>query len=498
MQPQRSPTSAASPSRVAWWLEPHLPLIHGMAWFAVSATFVLVFALQIHSLLFYRVSAMGDGLRVEASAFGLVLSGTAAALGLSLALGRPWVRRIGAVFALLDLLFSLFFSVLPISDPFRNAMYLRMVLDGVLVWTATYEGAPLHLPRVNRDLVVALSVIVAATAGLSHVFLPNVVILQYLINGLVVGSIYVLGATGLSLIFGIRKFANFAHGEMMTFGAYMALWVNVGLQADIVWAVAFAIVATAGLAILLESVVFRKLAGKGPVSLLVASIGVTIFLNNLINASFGTNIQTYDVRVATSWVLFEVESQPVLTINPLKGVATLAAAIVLILFLHVMLSRTTLGKAMRATADNPDLARASGINTRNVILWTWAIAGAMVAVAGALLGIVNDVRPGMGFNILLFVFAAVIVGGLGSPYGAMLGGFMVGIAQELSVALLSWLGRPGVLGLEQPVAYKPVAAFFIMIVVLLVRPEGLVSGRRTTARRGWVRRARQIMLGGRP
>jgi len=245
----------------------------------------------------------------------------------------------------------------------------------------------------------------------------------------------------------------------------------------------------------LEFVVFRQLAGRGPVSLLVASIGVTIFLNNLISASFGTSIQSYDVRVAVSWILLDIDGVPVLTLNPVKGVATLVACVLLILFLHLLLSRTTLGKAMRATADNPDLARASGINTRNVILWTWAIAGAMAAVAGAMLGIVNDVRPGMGFNVLLFVFAAVIVGGLGSPYGAMLGGFLVGIAQELSVALLFWLGKPEVLGLEQAVAYKPVAAFLIMILVLLLKPEGLVSSKRASGSRPWIRWLRQLGRG---
>src|SRR2546425_5118436 len=97
---------------------------------------------------------------------------------------------------------------------------------------------------------------------------------------------------------------------------------------------------------------------------------------------------------------------------------------------------------MRATADNPDLARASGIKIRNIILWTWAISGGMAAVAGGLLAIVTDVRPGLGFNILLFVFAAVIIGGVGSPYRAMLGGVAVWIARGLAPAVFAWVGRP--------------------------------------------------------
>jgi len=333
---------------------------------------------------------------------------------------------------------------------------------------------------VNRDLVVVLLVIAVFTVAMWTVY--GVPVLQFLINGVVVGSIIVLGATGLSLIYGIRKFGNFAHGEMMTFGAYMAFLISVSFAMNIIWGLIFGVFMAAMLGILFELLVFRKLAGRGPVAALVASIGIAIFMNNLINATFGTQINVYNLQIAQSLVLLTIDGRPVLTINPIKGLATLAVSAVLIIFLHVVLSRTTLGKAMRATSDNPDLARASGINIRNVILWVWAISGGLAAVAGVLLGIVNDVRPAMGFSILLFVFAAVIIGGIGSPYGAMLGGLIVGIAGELSVALLAWLGRPTVLGLDNPTAYRPVAAFVIMILVLLLRPAGLGGRRGPTLR----------------
>jgi branched-chain amino acid transport system permease protein/neutral amino acid transport system permease protein len=330
---------------------------------------------------------------------------------------------------------------------------------------------------VNRDLAVVVFVIGGVTAWLGTIY--GFGIFQFLINGIVVGSIYVLGATGLSLIFGIRKFANFAHGELMTFGAYMALFINATryMALDILWGFIFAIVTTAIVAMILELVVFRKLAGRGPVPALVASIGVAIFLQNLVAAIFGTTITTYNLQVSVNIVVVTIDGQPVLTIPPIKGIAVLIVSSLLTLGLHLLLSATTLGKAMRATADNADLARASGINVRNVILWTWAIGGALAAVAGVLLGVVLDVRTTLGFSVLLFVFAAVIVGGLGSPYGAMLGGLVVGIGEELSVALLAWLGRPSVIGLTYATAYKPVAAFLIMILVLLLRPEGLAAGK---------------------
>jgi len=327
----------------------------------------------------------------------------------------------------------------------------------------------------KRDIVIVFFLIATMVAllGLIH----GISILQFLINGIVVGSIYVLGATGLTLIFGIRKFANFAHGDMMTFGAYMAFLVNGLWLFDLIWGIAFAIAMTAVLGILMELLVFRKLADRGPVSALVASIGVTIFLQNFLNATFGTSINQYNLRLTQNIVLLTWDGVPVVSINPLRGIATLAVGLAMIVLLHLLLTRTTIGKAMRATADNPDLARASGIKVRNVILFTWALSGALAGIAGVLLGIFIDVRPGVGFSVLLFVFAAVIVGGLGSPYGAMLGGFIVGIAQEVSAAFLDWLGRPEILGLEQPVAYRPIAAFAIMIIVLLVRPGGLAAGR---------------------
>jgi branched-chain amino acid transport system permease protein/neutral amino acid transport system permease protein len=346
----------------------------------------------------------------------------------------------------------------------------------------------------NRDLLVVLLAVVVATAGLSRVYGGSVI--QFLMNGLVVGSIYVLGATGLSLVFGIRKFANFAHGEMMTFGAYMAYLANVYWFLDILWGLVFAVVATAIVGMLLELLVFRKLAARGPVPALVASIGITIFLSNLVELSFGTSFLQYNLRISLNWVLLSEGGAPILAMNPVKGVATLAVSTTLIVLLHIMLRYTTLGRAMRATADNMDLARASGVNVRNVILWTWAIAGALAAIAGVLLGIGNDVRPALGFNVLLFVFAAVIIGGLGSPYGAMLGGLVVGIAQELSVPLLVWFGRPDVASLPNPTAYSPVAAFLIMILVLLLRPGGLAHGKGTVLRTHAGLRLRNIFIKG--
>lgn len=338
--------------------------------------------------------------------------------------------------------------------------------------------------RINRDYALAFLAVGAVTAALGGVY--GLGILSYLIVGFRVGAIYVLGATGLTLVYSVRKFANFAHGDIMTFGAYMAYLVNVGWRMNILWGFGFAVVLAALAGIAMEILVFRRLANRGPVQNLVASIGVTLVLQNAVKVAFGTEIHTYNLLPVQDIPLLRLSPTQFVSINLVRDVLPIVVSLALIVALHLLLTRTTLGKAMRATSDNPDLARASGIKTRNVILWTWAISGGMAAVAGALLAIVTDVRTSLGFDVLLFLFASAIIGGIGSAYGAMVGGFLVGIAQQLGVAFLAWLGRPEVLHIDQATAYSPVVAFVIMIVVLILRPEGLGGGRVTgMGRGGW-------------
>ncbi len=351
-------------------------------------------------------------------------------------------------------------------------------------------------------------------------------ILQAAVTGLAVGSIYVLGASGLSLTYGIKKFANFAHGDMMTVGAYAAFTVNVVLAQNIYLGVAFAILTVALLGILLELSIFRRLEGRGPVPALIASVGVSLVLQNVVSAIFTTNVQYLRVSPPQDVAFLG------LSFNVVKQGVTLVVSAVLIVFLHVMLRYTTLGKAMRACADDMDLARTSGINVRNVILWTWAISGSFAAVAGVLLAVIVNVFPLLGFFVLLFIFAAVIVGGIGSPYGAMLGGLIIGIVQKMSnvvfgqvqnvpiplillpaavflvaglvgalivserrfrlgFSLLGALGIGMVLAtsllqwsplgfgrIEGGAEYEPVGAFLVMIAVLLLMPEGIMGARR--------------------
>jgi branched-chain amino acid transport system permease protein/neutral amino acid transport system permease protein len=294
---------------------------------------------------------------------------------------------------------------------------------------------------------------------------------QAAIQGIVVGSVYVLGASGLSLLYGIKKFANFAHGDMMTIGAYVAFTVNVWMGADILLGVVGAMLTVACVGMVLELAVFRRLERRGPVPALIASVGVGLVLQNTLGAIFLGDVRYLLVAIPPD---FPVGGTG-LRFNQLSGI-TLAVAVGLTMFLHVLLKYTTLGKAMRACADDLDLARTSGIDTRNVILWTWAISGALAAVAGVLLGILINVTPTLGFFVLLFIFAAVIVGGIGSPYGAMIGGLVIGLVQKLSAVVFADLQNRGIL--EGGSAYEPAGAFLIMIVVLLLKPEGIMGASR--------------------
>ncbi len=324
-------------------------------------------------------------------------------------------------------------------------------------------------PRLRRQLLRGLFVaLMFLGISTTLALLFGIGILQYMLTGLVVASIVIVAAIGLSLIYGIRGFPNFAYGDLMTLGAYVALAVN--LFADFLLAAVVAFVVLAAVGMLLELLIFRRLEGRGPVAPLVASVGVGLIIQNGIR-TFATT-QQWNFNVAA---IQDIQIVPGLGIHPIRGIATLSIGLSFMLSAHILLKYTNLGKSMRATADNLELAKATGIDTARVRYATWAVSCAFASTAGVLLGLGTVISPTMGFDILLLIFAAVIVGGIGSPYGAMLGGLVVGLSQEMSVPLLFWLGQPDVIGLQHAGAYKVAIPFLIMIGVLLVRPWGIAG-----------------------
>ncbi len=210
--------------------------------------------------------------------------------------------------------------------------------------------------------------------------------------------------------------------------------------------------------LLTEKVLWSRMRGLRATSttLIIISIGLALFIRNGIIFLWGGKNQNYNLPVIQA---LDIGGLKV----PQNQLLVLVLAILAILFLRYILQNTKIGKAMRAVADDLDLARVSGINVERVILWTWIIAGSFTSLGGSMYGLITAVRPNMGWFLILPLFASVILGGIGNPYGAIFAAFIIGIAQEVSTP---WLGSQ----------YKQGVALLIMILVLLIRPKGLFKG----------------------
>ena len=299
---------------------------------------------------------------------------------------------------------------------------------------------------------------------------------ELFVYGLVLGGIIALGAVGLTLVYGIVRLANFAHGDLMTAGAYVALfmvtdllaWIGVpdtiffplsfGLRMVIAFPVSMFLVGI--VAIVVDRILYRKLREKksNAVIMAMSSLGAAFILRMIILILWGADSLFYRPGVLRPAIDLPLN----IKIRP-DQVFILVAVIVLIVTLHLFLKNSKMGKAMRATADNTDLALVSGINTERIIIWTWGIGGALAAAGGILYGIDVQLHPYMGWNFLIPIFAATILGTIGNMYGALVGGFVIGVAQQMSTAFL------------MP-TYKPAVAFVIMILILLIRPKGIFGG----------------------
>ncbi len=296
---------------------------------------------------------------------------------------------------------------------------------------------------------------------------------QLLIYGTISGSILALGGIGVSLTYSILGFSNFAHGDIMAVGAYiglglLGLFTALGVPNSplgplsfglgFILALILAIGLTAVTMIIIDRLLFRPLRHAGPIILMMASIGLSLGLRNTIQFFWGPQPHYYIARIQVAVPIFG-SSVRIKT----DEAFIILVAIVLVAAVHAFLRYTKMGKAMRAMADNAALARVSGINTDRVIAWTWVIGGGLAAVAGILSGIENKfITPQLGWQMLLSIFAGVILGGIGSPYGAILGGVIIGLSEEVSTAFIS-------------TGYKPAVAFVIMILMLLVRPTGILG-----------------------
>jgi len=278
--------------------------------------------------------------------------------------------------------------------------------------------------------------------------------------GLITASVLARAAGGFTRPFGVTNFVNFAYGEMLTIGAYLAYVLNSVFHMNIWLGMLISAVATGGISLLINLFVIQPFVKrKSPlIILLVVTIGLSLFLENGIQAIWGPDFKQYTIP----------SGSPV-HIGPLiftaQQLVIIAIALGVMTLIHLVLKYSRLGKAMRAMSDNPELAKISGINTVWITNITWVVSGFLAGLAGVVLAMnVNSFTPALGSEFLFVIFAAVILGGIGRPYGAMIGAIVIGIAMEESASFMDS-------------AYKTVVAFVILVLLLLFRPQGILPSR---------------------
>lgn len=280
---------------------------------------------------------------------------------------------------------------------------------------------------------------------------------QLILNGFVTGLLLALPAVALTLVFGILKFPNFAVGAMLTFGAYAAWVANSLLGMPLAVAAVVAAVTMAAVAMLVDVLVFSRLRDRGSITLLVASMGVALILENICRFALGNSTRNFVFEVArpTRWHGVRINQEQLITA---------VVVIVCVILLQLLLHSSPLGRAMRAVADNPSLAAVRGVERQTIARITWCIAGCLTALSGVLAGLDRAVDPLLGWNYQIPIFAAAILGGLGSPTGAVVGAIVIGLAEELSSLIL-------------PINYRQIVSFAVILVLLLVRTQGLFGRR---------------------
>ncbi len=283
---------------------------------------------------------------------------------------------------------------------------------------------------------------------------------QLLVEGLRFGLLIAICAVGLSLIFGTTGLTNFAHGELVAIGAIVAWFLNVSAGVPLILATAIAMVVGGVVGWLNDVLLWGPLRrrGSGLVAMLVISIGLSLGLRYILNIVFGGRSQPYsDYRGQRA-----VDYGPVSLTD--KDLYSILISLVVLVLVALMLQRTKIGKAMRAVSDNRDLAASSGINVDRVIRFVWIVGGALATLGGVLFGLSDEVSWDMGFKLLLLMFAGITLGGLGTAYGALLGSIIVGVFVQLSTLVIAD-------------ELKYVGGLLLLIVILVVRPQGILGSR---------------------
>jgi branched-chain amino acid transport system permease protein len=283
------------------------------------------------------------------------------------------------------------------------------------------------------------------------------IITQLFLNGLIAGGIYALVALGYTMVYGILKFINFAHGEIVMIGAYLGLVLHIILGLNIILSFLLAIILAAGIGYIIEKIAYKPLRQSNRLILLITAIAVSLLLQSIIMLIFGSQIRSLRPgKTATAYQIFGA------TITDIQ-IIIIVVSISLMILLHLFIKYTKTGKAMRAVADNFEVASVIGIDVDKVISIIFMIGSALAAAGGVLVALEQNMTPLMGVKIGITAFAAAVVGGIGNIYGAVLGGFLIGFAENFGIWFI-------------PSGYKEAIAFVILLVTLLIKPTGIFGG----------------------
>lgn len=299
---------------------------------------------------------------------------------------------------------------------------------------------------------------------------------QVIVDSLIRAAELSFLAVGLTMVYSVLRFPNFAHVEFATLGAYLALLFSSAIALPLWLAAIIALALTGSIGVALDRGLFARLRRASPIMLMIASFALGIAMRETVRAIWGSSPFFYDVGLQRPLEFLGMRVTPV-------QIAIIAAAIIAMVAFHLLLNRTRLGIAMRATADDHQLAQASGIYTENVIRTVWFIGSAFAGLGGVLIALNTQLAPDMGFGLIIQIFAAAILGGIGNPYGALLGALVIGFAENVGLAI-NWAPLFQSLGLTEssfvfiPTGYKAAIPFAILIIVLMFMPRGLTGARR--------------------